>query len=176
MEVAFVNLIKTGVLDVQNSNAQIQSFMVQIVMKSAPVQEGNAISLASVDNASKIILDQNVKNVSAKMGEFVNAINVCALKTSTGYCVKLGLRNAEMVFMTIIPKNVFVLKFIVVYFVDIANVKTMVFVPIINVSVLLTMVEHFVKHVSASIMEHVSQIDAIVLPIFTGIFAKINCV
>jgi hypothetical protein len=53
------------------------------------------------------------------------------------------------------PENVFVLWFIVVHFVDIANVKMMVFVSRINVSVPVTIMEHFVKHASARIMEHV---------------------
>jgi hypothetical protein len=107
------------------------------VRKSVSVQEENAISLESVDNASKTILGQNVINVNAKMEELVKAINVCARKTSMGYCVKLGLRNAQMVYTIIIPKIVFVLKFIE---------------------------EYFVKHTSARIMEHVTQMAAIVLP------------
>jgi hypothetical protein len=49
-------------------------------------------------------------------------------------------------------------------------------VSIINVSVLLTMVEIFVKRVSARIKEHVTQMAAIVLPIFMEIYAKISFV
>jgi hypothetical protein len=81
-----------------------------------------------------------------------------------------------MVFMTIIPKNVFVLQFIVVQNVAFANVKITVIVLTINVSVPKTMMEHFVKYASAKTVEHVSQINASVLPIFTEIYAKIKCV
>jgi hypothetical protein len=63
--------MEVGLMDVQSSNVQIQSFMVKIVMKNVSVQEENAINLASVDNASKIILDRNVINVNVKMVELV---------------------------------------------------------------------------------------------------------
>jgi hypothetical protein len=77
--------------------------------------------------------------------------------------------------MISMPENVIVLKFIVVQNVAFANVKITVIVLTINVSVLLTMVEHFVKYASARTVEHVSQINASVLPIFTDIYAKIKC-
>jgi hypothetical protein len=72
-------------------------------------------------------------------------------------------------------ENVIVMQYIVVYFADIANVKMMVTVSKIHVSVPKTMVERFVKHASARTVEHVNVKLANVLLIFMEIYAKISC-